>query len=111
MTLSEVKTDDAPYVLGAWLTTEFAGRATWEAIRDNWTRVVKRFPASGTVRMIEGCSALDTPEVAAEVEEFFARTHVPQGDMAVSQMLERLNVNVRMRKTEGPRLAAYLTNA
>jgi len=73
--------------------------------------VVKRFPASGTVRMIEGCSALDTPELAAEVEQFFARTKVPQGDMAVSQMLERLRVNLRMRLAEGPRLAAYLSKA
>lgn len=110
MTLTEVKTDDAPYILGAWLTTEHAGRATWEAISRSWAKVVKRFPASGTVRMIEGCSALDTPELAAEVERFFGRTKVSQGDMAVSQMLERLSVNVRLRKAEGPRLVEYLSN-
>jgi puromycin-sensitive aminopeptidase len=108
MTASDVKTDDAPFILGAWLTTEHAGRATWETIRDGWARIVKRFPASGTVRMIEGCSALDTPEVAADVEQFFARTKVPQGDMPVAQMLERLSVNVRLRRTETPRLSAYL---
>ena len=61
--------------------------------------------------MIEGCSALDTPELAAEVEQFFARTRVPQGDMAVAQMLERLSVNVRLRKEEAPRLTAYLKRA
>ena len=111
MTLAEGKTDDAPFILGAWLTTEHAGRATWEAIRGGWTRIKKRFPASGTVRMIEGCSALDTPELAAQVEEFFARTKVPQGDMAVAQMLERLKVNVRLRQAETPRLSAYLAKA
>ena len=31
MTMNEVKTDDAPYILGAWLTTEHAGGAAWEA--------------------------------------------------------------------------------
>jgi len=108
MTLNEVKTDDAPYILGAWLTMEHAGKAAWEAISGNWGRILKRFPASGTVRMLEGCSALDTPELASEVEQFFARTKVPQGDMAVAQMLERLSVNVRMRRAENPRLAAYL---
>ena len=61
MMLSEVKTDDAPYILGAYLVTEHAGKATWDAIRANWGKILKRFPTSGTVRMIEGCSALDTP--------------------------------------------------
>ncbi len=108
MMLSEVKTDDAPYILGAYLVTEHAGRAAWNAIRENWAKILKRFPASGTVRMIEGCSALDVPELAAEVEQFFARTRVPQGDMAVAQMLERLTVNVRLRQAESSRLTAYL---
>jgi len=111
MTVNEVKADDAPFILGAFLVTEHAGRATWGAIRENWAKILKRFPTSGTVRMLEGCSALDVPELAAEVEGFFARTRVPQGEMAVAQMLERLSVNVRLRKVEGPRLSAYLRRA
>jgi len=111
MMLSEVKTDDAPYILGAYLVTEHAGRATWDAIRKNWEKILMKFPTSGTVRMIEGCSALDTPELAAEVEQFFARTPVPQGDMAAAQMLERLSVNVRLRQAESSRLTAYLRQA
>ena len=108
MVLTRVKTDDAPFILGAYLTTEHAGPATWDAIHKNWETILKRFPASGTVRMIEGCSALDTPELAAQVEQFFGAARVPQGEMAVSQMLERLSVNVRLRQAEGSRLTAYL---
>jgi puromycin-sensitive aminopeptidase len=111
MMVNEVKPDDAPYILGAYLVTEHAGRATWDAIRGSWGKILKKFPTSATVRMIEGCSALDTPELAAEVEQFFARTPVPQGDMAVAQMLERLSVNVRLRRVEGARLTAYLGQA
>jgi puromycin-sensitive aminopeptidase len=108
MTLNEGKVDDAPFILGAWLATEHAGPATWEAIRGGWGKILKRFPASGTVRMIEGCSALDSAPYAGEVEQFFAGTKVPQGEMAVAQMLERLKVNVRLRQAETPRLSAYL---
>jgi puromycin-sensitive aminopeptidase len=111
MMVKEVKPDDAPFILGAYLVSEHAGKAAWEAIRADWALVLKRFPASATVRMLEGCSALDTPGLAAEVEQFFARTPVPQGDMAVAQMLERLSVNVRMRGAEGARLNAYLGRA
>jgi puromycin-sensitive aminopeptidase len=108
MAMKEVKPDDAPYILAAYLTTEHAGSTTWRAIRDNWEELSRRFPTSGTVRMTEGCSALDTPELATEVKRFFAVTKVPQGDMAVSQMLERLSVNVRLRQAETSRLTAYL---
>jgi puromycin-sensitive aminopeptidase len=108
MMLNEVKADDAPYILGAYLGIEDTGPAAWEAIRRNWDGIVKKFPSSGTVRMLAGCSALDTPELAAEVEDFFSRTKVAQGEMPVAQMLERLSVNVRLRASEGPRLAAYL---
>ena len=73
MMLNEVKTDDAPFILGAYLATEHAGKATWDAIRENWEKILKRFPASGTVRMIEGCSALDTPELAARSRAVLCR--------------------------------------
>lgn len=111
MTISEVKPDDAPYILGAFLGTEHAGEATWDAIRENWSKLVKKFPSSATVRMIGGCSALDTAELSGEVNEFFAKNKVPQGDMAVAQMLERLSVNVRLRENETPRLNEYLIPA
>ncbi|HET6451590.1 MAG TPA: M1 family metallopeptidase [Spirochaetia bacterium] len=109
MMLTEVKPDEAPFILGSYLGLEHAGPAAWAAIKESWSTVAKKFPTSATVRMIEGCSALDTPELAADVEEFFARTPVAQGEMAVAQMRERLSVNVRLRRTETPRLADYLT--
>jgi puromycin-sensitive aminopeptidase len=108
MMLNEVKADDAPYILGAYLGIEDTGPAAWQAIRRGWDGIVKKFPSSGTVRMLAGCSALDTPELAADVQEFFAHTKVVQGEMPVAQMLERLSVNVRLRKVEGPKLAAWL---
>ena len=109
--LTEVKPDEAPYILGSYLAMEHVGPTAWAAIRDNWATVVRKFPTSGTVRMIEGCASLDTPELAADVEQFFARTKVAQGDMAVAQMRERLSVNVRLRRIEGPRLAEYLSRS
>ncbi len=108
MMLEQVKTDDAPYLLGAFLRREHAAREAWDTLRANWEKVVKRFPSSGVVRMVGCCSDLDTTELQAEVKEFFAAHKVAQGDMAVAQMLERLSVNVRLRQTETPRLQEYL---
>ena len=107
LVVKEVKADDAPYILGAtWVS-----RAPVLPRGKPYAATGTRSPgvcSSGTVRMIAGCSALDTPELAAEVEQFFARTKVAQGEMAVAQMLERLSVNARLRRIEGPRLAGYL---
>lgn len=108
MMLASVKTDDAPFILAAYMQTEHAGEATWNFIRSNWKQMVDKFPGSGVVRMIGGCSALDKPELKAQVEEFFSKNKVKQGDMAVAQMIERLTVNVRLREMETPKVHAYL---
>ncbi len=108
MMLAEVKTDDAPYILAAFLGTEHAGEATWDFLRENWDAINQKFPTRGVVRMVENCSGLDTPELQAEILDFFEKHEVKQGDVALGQMLERLAVNVRLRQNETPKLSAKL---
>lgn len=110
MMLAEVKTDDAPYILAAYLGTEHAGEATWDFMRANWEKINQKFPTRGVVRMVENCSGLDTPELQAEIVDFFEKNEVKQGDVALGQMLERLAVNVRLRQNETPKLTAKLTS-
>lgn len=111
MMLAEVKTDDAPYILAAFLSTEHAGEPTWDFMRENWDAINEKFPTRGVVRMVESCSSLDTPELQAEVTAFFAKNEVKQGDVALGQMIERLAVNVRLRENEAPKLSAHLIPA
>jgi puromycin-sensitive aminopeptidase len=108
MMLAEVKTDDAPSILAFFLSTEHAGEPTWDFMRENWEKINEKFPSRGIVRMVESCSALDTPELQAEILAFFAKNEVKQGDKALGQMLERLAVNVRLRQNETPKLSAKL---
>jgi puromycin-sensitive aminopeptidase len=107
--LSEhVRTQDAPYIFAALLRNEVCGEAAWDFMRANWAAMVKAFPENGVVRMIGGAESLDTPELQTEVKEFFAANPVKQGDMATAQMLEQLSINVRLRQSESPRLAAHV---
>ncbi|CAN5146639.1 M1 family metallopeptidase [soil metagenome] len=108
MMLAEVKTDDAPHILAVFLGTEHAGEATWNFLRENWVKINEKFPTRGVVRMVESCSGLDTPELQAEILDFFEKNEVKQGDVALGQMLERLAVNVRLRQNETPKLSAKL---
>ena len=59
-------------------------------------------------RMVEGIPALSRPEVAAEVEAFFAETPLPHATKSVAQNLERLRANVVLRQRETEAVAAFL---
>jgi len=110
--LSEhVRTQDAPYIFAALLRNDVCGEAAWNFMRANWDKMIKAYPENGVVRMIGGAESLDTVELAAEVRDFFAKNPVKQGEMATAQMLEQLDVNVRLRQNESPKLTAYLLPA
>lgn len=111
MMSEHVRTQDAPSIFGALLRNEVSGEAAWDYMRENWEKMVTAFPESGVVRMIGGAEALDTPELAAEVKDFFTKNQVKQGDMATAQMLEQLGINVRLRETESPKLVARFVPA
>jgi len=109
MTLSgEIRTQDAPFILAAIIGSEHAGETAWDFMRDNWAKIVATYPDNAVPRMVSACSALDTPELQAEVVDFFAKNKVKEGDMAVAQMIERLSVNVGLRQSETPKLTSYL---
>jgi hypothetical protein len=59
-------------------------------------------------RMVEAIPSLSRPEVAAEVEAFFAETPVPHAAKAVAQNLERLRANVLLRQRETDAVARFL---
>ena len=56
--------------------------------------------------MLEGVTALDRAELAAQVHAFMADHPLPQGAKQVAQHLERLDINVALRTRESARLAA-----
>jgi len=112
LTLSDkIRTQDAPFILAGIIGTEHAGETAWDFMRENWEKIVASFPDNAVPRMVASCSALDTPELQAEVVDFFAKNKVKEGDMAVAQMIERLSVNVGLRETETPKLTEYLAPA
>lgn len=111
LTLSgKIRSQDAPFILAGIIGSEHAGECAWIFMRENWDEIVATFPDSVVPRMVGSCSALDTENMQAEVEQFFATHKVKEGDMAVAQMLERLSVNVGLRLEETAKLAAYFAS-
>jgi hypothetical protein len=108
LTLSEVRTQNAPFLLARAMANRSNGAKAWEFIRRNWSTLTERFPSNTMVRMAEGVRALSDPAVAQDVLAFFAEHSLPQGERTLAQHLERLRVNVAFRERERPALAAAL---
>ncbi|HEV2809924.1 MAG TPA: M1 family aminopeptidase [Acidimicrobiales bacterium] len=109
MTLTDdIRTQNAPYVVGRLLANRHAGSLAWAFVEEHWDAMNARFPDNAIPRMLGGITALSTPELAARVEAFLDQHPVPQGPQTIAQHRERLRVNVALRAREGQRLGEWL---
>ena len=104
----EVRSQDAPFLFASLLGNTDAQEEAWAFLKDNFDKMVKAYPQSGVVRMCGAAHSLDTPGLADDVRDFFGKTKVKAGDMAIAQMLEQLEINVRMRTDQAPKLVEHL---
>jgi aminopeptidase 2 len=107
----EVKTQDAPYLFAMTANNEIATSSAWQFMQKNWQQMVDRYPDTGMVRMCASIiPALDTPQLEKEAKKFLAVHKVKEGDMAISQALESLHINVLMADRETIPLAHCLSS-
>ena len=106
-----VRTQDGPYLIRRALTNRRCGPEAWNFLVEHWDRLLAILPVNYSLaRMLEGVTALDRAELAAQVHDFMAAHPLPQGAKQVAQHLERLDINVALRARESERLAAAVLN-
>ena len=103
----EIRTQNAPFLIGMAMGNLEAGDLAWTFAKAHWDEMVSRFPDNTHVRMLAGITALSTPELAAEVEEWVKVPRVRQGQKTLDQHLERLRINLAFRQREAGKLASY----
>jgi puromycin-sensitive aminopeptidase len=104
----EVRTQNAPYLMrSTLLNTENRERA-WAFLKAHWDEMNRHYPDNSIVRMCEGVISLVTPELEADVVEFFASHPVKQGAKTMEQHLEKLRVAVTCKQREAANIEAYL---
>jgi puromycin-sensitive aminopeptidase len=112
LAMTEVRTQNAPFVLQSLVANRVTGPATWQRITEEWDAVVAKFPSNILPRMLDGVRGLCAPaELAHQVTEFVETHPLAAGGRTVEQILERLAVNVAFGEREGSRLSATLTEA
>ena len=107
---TELRTQDAPYVVRTLLANRSAGPIVFDALCEHWDDVMARFPENAHSRMLSGVSTMiGSREVADRVAEFLRRNPVETGQRSVEQDLERMYVGVALGERERPRLRSALS--
>ncbi len=95
----------------AWLFgNRNAGPMVWAEARRRWDELLTTFPPMSHRRLVEGIPALSRPDVAADVQAFFAETPMRYAAKTTAQKLELLEAYVATRPRESARLATWLHN-
>jgi puromycin-sensitive aminopeptidase len=108
-TSTEVRTQNAPYLLNVCMVNRDNGPAAWAVVRDRWDELVERFPSNSIARMLTGVRSLHDPEVVADVEAFVAAHPVPQAKQTVAQHLERMRVTARLAERVHPTVSGPIS--
>jgi puromycin-sensitive aminopeptidase len=101
----DVRTQDAPMLLGRCILNRDHGPRAWRFVREHWDELNARFPSNLMIRVVEPVPRLSRPQEQADVAAFLAEHPLPQAAKRVEQALERQGVNVALREREEPALA------
>ena len=110
LAMTEVRSQNAPFLIRMLLVNREAGPATWERVTEAWDEFPKKFPSNTLPRMLDGVRALCAPpELATQVSTFIEAHPLAAGGRTVDQILERLAMSVDFGRREGATLPATLT--
>ncbi len=107
----EIRTQDAPFIVGAMLLSVYSRELTWDFVKANWVHMDRLFPKQGLRRMCGGIVGLATPELEQDVRDFFASRKIDLGGKTLEQYLEQLRVAVSFREREGRGIRAALLHS
>ena len=104
-----IRNQDTTWVLARMLANRVSGPYAWERLRKEWPGMSADIPPMTHSRMLEGLPALSHPDLASEIDAFFAENPLPHAAKALEQKLERLRAMVMMRKRESGPVTRALT--
>lgn len=106
----EIRTQDAPFIVGAMLMSVYSRELTWDFVKANWDHMDRLFPKQGLRRMCGGIVGLATPELETDVRAFFTDRKIDLGGKTLEQYLEQLRIAVAFREREQYKIRATLAS-
>ncbi len=115
LSMSEVRTQNAPYLLQSMLTNVAAQTLTWTFIENNFEKMCEVFPSPTISRMLDGIRALSTLDSngnslnGTRAIEFVRNHPIHSGQKTVDQSVERLENLISFTRSIRERLASKLS--
>jgi hypothetical protein len=109
MTLNEVRTQNAPFVIAQCMANRAGGELAWDFVERHWDQLLERLPNNTIARMMSGIVGLSAPGLADRVHAFLDAHPVASGQQQVNQALETLDINTAFARRVGPDLASTLS--
>ncbi|MBI3358910.1 MAG: M1 family metallopeptidase [Nitrospirae bacterium] len=83
---------------------------SWEFVKTHWPVLREKAGSVGATRMIQSTRHLWTSSWKSDVEQFFSRSEnkVEAAERALLQTLEFIEIGIRFKKEQGPRIAAWM---
>ncbi|MGA2208475.1 MAG: M1 family metallopeptidase [Acidimicrobiales bacterium] len=117
MCLTEVRSQDAPYVLRVLLGGTATGPSTWDFIASHWDELRDRYATHAVPGMLGGIPRLadvdadGVPILAGAVRAFLSEHPLGGHQRIIDQHLERLSVNVGFVREQRPTLGELLAKS
>ncbi|HUX04851.1 MAG TPA: M1 family metallopeptidase [Acidimicrobiales bacterium] len=93
----EVRTQDAPYLIGALIRDRATGPQIWRAMTERWDEALEKFPIGSPAAMVPGVSTfVGDLELAREVRGFHEAHPLPVGQRQVTQYLDLMDVQIAL---------------
>jgi len=105
----EVRTQDAPSVVGKIVSTVAGRRLGWDFVTAHWKALNERFPQHMIPRIVRNASSLVTRKDRDQLETFFHNNPCPFGTRSIAKTIEQVEVNAHFREESGAALASWLS--
>ncbi len=110
MARTEVRSQNAPFLIAQLLANRTTGPETWVLIEENFAELLERFPTNSHPRMLSSLATLcGDPAMATRATKFMQANPLKSGQKTVLQALERLQHNVAFAERVRGTIVAALT--
>jgi len=108
----DVRTQDAPSLIGALIGQEASRDAAWTFVKANWDTLNKLLGVFGGITRIGGSvGAFCSRDRKAEVEQFFKEHPMPSAERTLKQAFERIDSCVAVKERQAAAASAWLVTA
>ncbi len=106
--LTEIRSQNGPFVIGQALSSRRHGRSAWAFAERQWSEMEGRFPSMGLGRALQGLEAQGDAELARAVRAFVSQHPIPSAERTVALALERMEAQAAFADREANRLEGLL---